>query len=85
MTRPDYCPIGQVPCQAMCDVRCKIRDARKCHWVQTNDINTPDTWRGACGAVWTFTDGGPKDNGQSFCPQCGGVCVEVRGEKGGAA
>ena len=29
MTRPDYCPIAQEPCQAMCvfsDVRCKIRD-----------------------------------------------------------
>ena len=31
MTRPDYCPVAQEPCQAMCalsDVRCKIRDAR---------------------------------------------------------
>jgi len=30
MTRPDYCPVAQEPCQAMCvlsDVRCKIRDA----------------------------------------------------------
>lgn len=29
MTRPDYCPVAQEPCQAMCamsDVRCKIRD-----------------------------------------------------------
>jgi hypothetical protein len=29
MTRPDYCPVSQEPCQAMCvlsDVRCKIRD-----------------------------------------------------------
>lgn len=31
MTRPDYCPMAQEPCQAMCalsDVRCKIRDSR---------------------------------------------------------
>ena len=30
MTRPDYCPVAQEPCQAMCsmsDVRCKIRDS----------------------------------------------------------
>jgi hypothetical protein len=29
MTRPDYCPVAQEPCQLMCilsDVRCKIRD-----------------------------------------------------------
>jgi len=31
MTRPDYCPVAQEPCQAMCsmsDVRCKIRDKK---------------------------------------------------------
>ena len=30
MTKPDYCPVAQEPCQLMCvtsDVRCKIRDA----------------------------------------------------------
>ncbi len=29
MTRPDYCPVAQEPCQAMCvqsDVRCMVRD-----------------------------------------------------------
>ena len=39
MTRPDYCPVAQEPCQAMCvlsDVRCKIRDtppAAQRQWV----------------------------------------------------
>jgi hypothetical protein len=38
MTRPDYCPVAQEPCQAMCaisDVRCKIRDTHppKREWV----------------------------------------------------
>ncbi len=39
MTRPDYCPVAQEPCQAMCsmsDVRCKIRDSHsqpKREWV----------------------------------------------------
>jgi len=31
MTRPDYCPVAQAPCQAMCalsDVRCQIRDTQ---------------------------------------------------------
>jgi hypothetical protein len=59
--------------------------AHQCHWMQTDDMHTPDTWRGACGAVWTFTEGGPRDNDQAYCPMCGGVCIEVRGVgKGGA-
>ena len=43
MTRPDYCPVAQEPCQAMCsmsDVRCKIRDSRpqpKRAWVGLTD------------------------------------------------
>jgi hypothetical protein len=31
MTRPDYCPVAQEPCQAVCyvsGVRCVIRDGR---------------------------------------------------------
>ena len=43
MTRPDYCPVAQEPCQAMCsmsDVRCKIRDSHpqpKREWVGLTD------------------------------------------------
>jgi len=41
MTRPDYCPVAQEPCQAMCamsDVRCKIRDSRpQRKWVGLTD------------------------------------------------
>jgi hypothetical protein len=60
--------------------------AHQCHWIQMDNEHTPDTWQGACGAAWTFTEGGPKDNDQAYCPKCGGVCIEVRaGEKGGAA
>ena len=42
-----------------------------CQWRQTNDPYMPDTWEADCGAMWTFTDGGPKDNHMRFCPQCG--------------
>jgi hypothetical protein len=60
--------------------------AHQCHWMQTDDMHTPDTWRGVCGAVWTFTEGGPRDNDQAYCPMCGGVCIEVRDvEKGSAS
>ncbi len=42
MTRPDYCPVAQEPCQSMCalsDVRCKIRDTHttKREWVGLTD------------------------------------------------
>ena len=42
-----------------------------CQWSQTDDQHTPDTWQADCGAMWTFTDGGPKDNDMNFCPKCG--------------
>lgn len=44
---------------------------KACQWRQTNDPYMPDTWEADCGAMWTFTDGGPKDNQMRFCPQCG--------------
>jgi len=44
-----------------------------CEWsADGDDLDMPDTWDGACGARWTFTDGGPAENTMSFCPQCGG-------------
>jgi len=55
----------------------------QCHWVQTDDEHSPNTYQGTCGAMWTFTDGGPRDNGQAYCPQCGGVCVDVRADQKG--
>ena len=43
----------------------------QCQWRQADTISMPDTWEAECGAAWTFTDGGPKDNSMKFCPQCG--------------
>jgi hypothetical protein len=57
--------------------------AHQCHWIQMDNEHTPETWQGACGAVWTFTEGGPKDNDQAYCPKCGGVCIEVRADEKG--
>ena len=49
MTRPDYCPVAQEPCQAMCaisDVRCKIRDTHppKREWVGLTNEDVVDGW-----------------------------------------
>ena len=54
--------------------------AAPCTWTQSNDPNTPDTFSATCGAVWTFTEGGPAENNMHFCPECGGKVM-----KGGSA
>jgi hypothetical protein len=42
-----------------------------CTWTKSNDPSTPDTYSATCGAMWTFTDGGPTENNMRFCPECG--------------
>ena len=45
---------------------------RECHWSQEDDVHMPGTWDGACGAKWSFIDGGPVENEIRYCPNCGG-------------
>jgi hypothetical protein len=42
-----------------------------CTWSQSTDPSMPDTFAATCGVVWTFTEGGPRENGMHFCPGCG--------------
>lgn len=54
------------------------RDAqqlKECVWSEEDDENMPNTWNGDCGAMWTFTEGGVKDNSMHYCPECGGKVV----------
>ena len=48
-----------------------------CTWKQHDDTNMPDTWEADCGAMWTFTEGGPKANDMKFCPNCGKPTIET--------
>jgi len=48
-----------------------------CTWKNYDDFNMPDTWEADCGAMWTFTEGGPKDNDMKFCPNCGKPIIEA--------
>lgn len=68
---PEWTPLYAAP---------KPTKREPCTWTQVDDEHTPDTWQGSCGAVWSFIEGGPADNGQRFCPKCGSECKEVRGE-----
>jgi len=45
--------------------------AAPCTWTQSPDPSTPGTFDATCGVAWTFTDGGPVENGMRFCPGCG--------------
>ena len=51
-----------------------------CTWKQTDTEHMPDTWEADCGAMWTFTDGGPQDNGMNFCLKCGKPLTEEKHE-----
>lgn len=48
-----------------------------CEWHEIDNLNMPDTWEAECGAVWTFNEGGPKDNEVNFCPKCGKSVLEI--------
>jgi hypothetical protein len=50
-----------------------------CKWKQVDEMHTPDTWQADCGAMWTFTDGGPTENDMNFCPKCGKPLIEENG------
>jgi hypothetical protein len=68
-------------CNAPCTPRGRWQAHQEpdaCTWSQVDDEYTPDTWEATCGAMWTFTDGGPKDNDMKFCPNCGNH-VEQKG------
>jgi hypothetical protein len=51
-----------------------------CTWSQVDDQHAPGTWQADCGAIWTFTEGGPAGNDMKFCPKCGKHVAQ----KGGA-
>ena len=46
---------------------------RSCQWSEDSDGN----WDTACGEIFTFTDGGPKENKAHWCQYCGGELVAV--------
>ena len=48
-----------------------------CTWTRPDSDHMPDTWEASCGAMWTFTEGGPKDNDMHFCPKCGRPAIEA--------
>jgi hypothetical protein len=43
-----------------------------CEWREDDPWGAmPGTYESACGELWTFTEGGAKENGVKFCHNCG--------------
>jgi len=51
---------------------------RECKWAL--DDEDSGTWRGDCGELWTFTEGGPSENNFNYCPACGGITRASEGK-----
>ena len=47
-----------------------------CTWTPEDDDT--GTYSSACGELWSFIDGGWKDNHVRFCHGCGGKVVEAK-------
>ena len=60
---------------AMAALRQAIAQPEACTWTQTDDED--GIWSSSCGELWSFIDGGPKENRVSYCHHCGKK-VEVK-------
>ena len=43
-----------------------------CTWTEQDDKDMPGTYESSCGEMWSFIDGGVKENRVTYCHHCGG-------------
>lgn len=46
-----------------------------CTWKEQDDKDMPGTYESSCGEMWSFIDGGVKENRITYCHHCGGKVV----------
>ena len=46
-----------------------------CTWTEQDDKDMPCTYESSCGEMWSFIDGGVKENRVTYCHHCGGKVV----------
>ena len=46
-----------------------------CTWTEQDDKDMPGTYTSSCGEMWSFIDGGVKENRVTYCHHCGGKVV----------
>ena len=52
------------------------RDKTPCRWEQDMDGN----WETGCGNLFSYIEGGPKENDTKFCQYCGHLVEEVNSD-----
>ena len=50
-------------------------ERRTCAWTEQDDKDMPGTYTSSCGEMWSFIDGGLKENRVTYCHHCGGKVV----------
>ena len=43
-----------------------------CTWTEQDDKDMPGAYESSCGEMWSFIDGGIKENRVTYCHHCGG-------------
>jgi len=46
-----------------------------CTWTEQDNKDMPGTYESSCGEMWSFIDGGVKENRVTYCHHCGGKVV----------
>jgi len=46
-----------------------------CTWTEQDDKDMPGTYTSSCGEMWSFIEGGLKENRVTYCQHCGGKVV----------
>jgi len=46
-----------------------------CTWTEQDDKDMPGTYTSSCGEMWSFIEGGLKENRVTYCHHCGGKVV----------
>lgn len=52
----------------------RVAAEKRCVWTPLMAYE----YRASCGIEWAFGDGGPRENGVRFCPDCGGRITTAR-------
>jgi hypothetical protein len=51
------------------------QERETCTWTEQDDKDMPGTYASSCGEMWSFIDGGVKENRVTYCHHCGGKVV----------
>ena len=51
-----------------------------CTWTEQDDKDMPSTYESSCGEMWSFIEGGLKENRVTYCHHCGGKVVPASPE-----